>query len=185
MESIDCFICGNRAIETDRQHGHVGSSYACENCGKYSLSYELFTNGDPEPITVIHMYKHLLSGYLRECTERNLELGMIRTDNLSAFIKNRFIPKKMEDKTIKMLLFMNIRKKRNGDVIEASWLCKYPATCYAKDIKELNDIRQYLIDNQFIEPFIKDNTIYGYSLTVKGQIKAEKEEEKFLNHPIK
>lgn len=170
MKEEKCLFC-DLPVEVKEINPLSEYSFNCKNCGKYRLSHIIWKDRDHDTMQLIKRTRQNISGYLRECTEKNITLPMIKTENLIEFYENSFIPISIEDKINKYLLFILRKTEYFGCVIKQTVLCNHPAICYAHNLEELHEICSYLKDRNYIE-YHPETDNHGYKLTFLGMEKA-------------
>lgn len=168
-----CVFCDN-SITTDYYDFDRMIYYCnCINCGIYKITQEAI---DDLPYYLNTKYtdkKHLFSGCLREKTElgKNEEVKLIiKTDNYESILDASQIPKTLNEKLDKLLMYFYRRTEYLSQEIIIEPL--QPAICYAKNTNELASLLESLCKSEFL----KSQETFGperYSLTIDGFAKAE------------
>lgn len=102
----NCYFCDKQITINDEPR--TRNKYCeCLNCDKYNLSYELSLTIENESVyknNISNLY--LISGYLRETTEKGIDIGLITLDKLNNLFASMNSPKKLSEKVNMILLYL-------------------------------------------------------------------------------
>lgn len=156
-----CPICSGHAKSTVEDRKEY---IDCPKCGKFGYDRDyLFLNQCSE------VPRHLLSGYVREYSERNNNYIFVTSDQDEIEIIKRQLPRDNDvlEKARKLLLAIERRTKYPGEMIELLWEKDYPLA-YSQNAKEFDYYLKYLKNKGFInDPMARHNSWYGL-ITVDG-----------------
>lgn len=159
-----CILCGSVLKHKLPSINDFGDFFNCFQCGKYTLADSLETWRE------FKNNAHLLAGYFFETRNRSLKANfpVITKDFYHKILNNPIVPKKISEKPIKLLKYLNSATKSYGTPI------KYPpAALYAKDMAEVNKFEEELERDGYIQG--EDNL--ESMITLKGMRYVEDYEQ--------
>lgn len=175
MGNGKCILCG-REVGTEERFATNEFFFDCPNCGRFSCSLELLEDAAH---FLTDYNKPLLSGYIRERTERSKEKGpVIKLDrsNITEMLESPIIPRTVSEKMDKLILFFDRKTHYLMQMVEVHSHNNGSAICYAHNDTELKGLLRALKDDGFIRD---SGGMDGcYYLTVKGHDRAEKLKKK-------
>ncbi|VVB54286.1 Uncharacterised protein [uncultured archaeon] len=133
-----CLFCTRQANvqwepTPDKRH------FTCANCGQYVVALNDYSALPPELETRYETQRHLLSGLLREHTERGLTPMQVTVASLPEMLQSAWLPKTVEGKLEKLLLYLYRRTTILGEHIAITYNNE-PAIAYAKTGEELENM---------------------------------------------
>jgi nucleoside 2-deoxyribosyltransferase len=174
MES--CLFCG---IDAEKKEEHCKNTalYSCPNCGNYQVAFE-FKNAFN--ILTSREYIKLpietISGYIRECTNKHLDLPIIDTKNINSFVDLSKIPNDINSKANKILEYIYGKTQYFGESININFIEK--AIAYAKNEEEFEALLSLITEEQLVREEAKTNLGAEYKLTINGMEYCDRNKNK-------
>lgn len=160
-----CPICQQ---DLDKQDTHNGETYyTCKRCGNFKSNKVVILQGISNVYSEIPL--HLLSGYIREQSERNNNFVLLSNKPDDIEIIKSQLPRDNDvlEKARKLLLAIERRTKHPGQNIPLSWENDYPLA-YCQNESEFQFYLTYLKDKGLTkDPAARHDSWYGY-ITVDG-----------------
>lgn len=152
-----CVLCGKDIEKTELNDRDI-FSYHCKICGEVLITEDL-----KREISPYQEKLHLLSGYTREHTDKNLKPTVLDLSSIKQILSTE-VPKNVPEKIDR--LFLKIAEKSEetlGKDVSFSTEKDYPLG-YAKDLLEF----RYMIEHLEKLKLIKKTNKAHYMLTVEG-----------------
>jgi len=172
MDYVKCPLCGESSKITGLPDDPVNSVVMihCDRCGKYHIKDILRRTFSQEEYGDI---KHLLSGWTREKYERYIagkekEIAKITRENINSILMGAAIPRKIGDKTDKIILYMFNKSGCPGREVYIPFAQDY-SIAYASDYQEFLLLLRQLQN----EGMIINKPAEKYELTFIGYQYAE------------
>jgi hypothetical protein len=161
----ECIFCKNRC-EVTKIDIIPYLDVECNNCGRYKISQEAFSDLPNEIEYRIKIKRHMLSGIIRERYENGLHETFIAMNNFNDILSSVNIPKTLHERLDKIILYSYKHLSRVMDEITIS---PSPAIGYAKDVTEFSQMLHLLKE----EGIFTGSRTYSVIFTIKGIEKAE------------
>ena len=170
QKQLQCFFC-NKQITANEDFDTEIHFCTCDNCGKYKLTREVFDDLHNTKVYKQNLKNlYLISGYLREMTDKGIDVGLITHSNLNNLFSSTKTPKNLSEKLEKVLLYMLSRTEFFSQEIEIDTTDF--AICYGKNEEEYESILNVLAQRGFLQAPRTLNS-RSYSLTIDGFEEAE------------
>ena len=168
-----CLFCDRMAIYTSYGSLNQGYGVECPNCGKYRIS-DIIHDRDVDTVSNYLPKKHLISGYIREMNEIRKSIDTITTDNIMSLGEKELIPKTLEEKLQKILLYYYRQNNEFGHAFRIDEDSPY-SVGYAKNIGEFYEMHKELENRGYIRILQKYGTFrMQFKLTAEGIARVEK-----------
>jgi len=159
-----CFICdSNRKVDKKPIPVPVhpsGYYYKCEICGNVEIE-------DLTELGLDKKQKHLISGYTRERTYKELKPIYLTDDKIKEILESGDIPKTVPDKLDKIILYLSLKSKPISEYVPINHNTDY-SIAYAENSNEFVYLLSYLRNSKLIESNQKSDVFNDARLTVSG-----------------
>lgn len=163
-----CIFCGGR-LKYSRESRTLNHNCSCENCGDYRIALKALEDLPARLDGELKDRVYLISGYLREMTDRGLSAEIITTENYLGLLDSAFIPKTVMEKLNKFLLHLYRKTEFFQQWVKVR--PDQPAVAYAKNKNEL----EHIISATYEEGYLRSGgSESSYSLNLSGITRAEK-----------
>ena len=173
-EKKKCPLCGSITISSTPLVGMLSEYFECPQCGNFELQNPIYfvTQNFLE-------IKHLLAGFLFETNhgKSSRDYPKLSTEKVKEILKSPLIPRKISEKPIKLLKYLNDQTTEFGELL------KYPpAAMYAKSEQEACNIYEDLLSKGFIVGSQSRNE-EGTAITLLGMAYLGKYERDNITKP--
>lgn len=172
MSMFDCMLCAINHMQNGGQKIEAlkDEKINCETCGKAEISADAL-----KKIIKENMPVHLIQGYVRYCTDKQINIPQITASNLEKVFKNPITPKNHSEKLNSLLLKIDDESDYAGEKILYEYEIHYPFA-FAKNEEEFRFIFNELVKLDFVDltPMeTKDGGSCQINLIHKGLEKIE------------
>jgi len=162
---MKCFFCNS---EVPNGRGRI----ECPICSNYSVS-DIIYDRETDNEKKYEPYKYLISGLIREKNELGIEINIIIIENIMSMLNDPLIPKTIEQKLDKILLYYYVRTMEYGQDFVLNESMAY-SIGYAHNSEEFERMFETLVNQRiFIKNEIALDGIYSFHVSFEGICRAE------------